>query len=301
MQTENNQPKRTKKHLPLLLIVVVIIAALAGYKIYQNSKMNDALTAALAKSDEETQDLSRQPSALEGEEGYVLTGVLSPIHSYSVAAKVGGQVQEVAVEKGVPVKMGDILVRQDATDVQLTAGQGSTTDELLQRLQETYQLAEDTYQKNKSLYDQGVIAESVLRQSQTQRDNAKLQYEGTANSIAQQTAKTIIKSPGDGIVTGLTVQVGDYLAAGAQVASVIDISQLILKGTVPESILQQIKEGQKVSVQIESLDKTVDGVITFVSPAAVSSGQMFPVEITITNDQQAIKAGMSALTTLGIE
>ena len=301
METENTQPKKTKKHLPLLLIVVVIIAALAGYKIYQNSKVNDALTAALAKSGEQTQGSTQQPSVLDSEEGYVLSGVLSPIHSYTLTAKVGGQVQEVAVEKGALVKVGDLLVRQDATDVQLTAGQGSTTDELLQRLHETYQLAEDTYQKNESLYNQGVIAESVLKQSETQRDNAKLQYEGTAKSIAQQSAKTIIKSPGDGIVTGLTVQVGDYLAAGTQVASVVDISQLILKGTVPESILQQIKEGQKVTVQIESLNKTVDGIVTFVSPAAVSSGQMFPVEITISNDQQAIKAGMSASATLKIK
>ena len=227
------------------------------------------------------------------QEEYVLSGVLSPIESYSVNAAVIGKIKEVLVEDGDEVKTGDVLIRQDPSDVLLQAGNGSTTDEMMQRLKLAYDTAEDTYEKNETLFEEGAISQAVYKQSLAQRDNAKLQYQGAANSIAKVTNKTIITSPGDGIVTGLQVKVGDSAGANTPLANVVNISQLKFKGSVPEQWLSHLSLGMEVEVYIGSFDETFQGSLTYISPVSVASGQMFPVEITIDNFEGRIKAGMA--------
>ena len=131
-----------------------------------------------------------------------------------------------------------------------------------------------------------------------QMENARLQYEGTAKYIMEQTGKTIIKSPGQGIVTSLNIQAGDYAGAGTPVATITDTSQVILKGNVYESWLSYLEPNAKIDVYIDTLDKTYEGTVTYISPVAISSGQMFPVEITLNNEQGELRAGMTASCTL---
>ncbi|HHV64901.1 MAG TPA: efflux RND transporter periplasmic adaptor subunit [Peptococcaceae bacterium] len=284
-------PKKPKprKHLIFLGIGLLILLILgAGYRTYQETKIKESLQAALAKG----------PQTAEDTEVFVISGILSPIHTYNISTKVSGQITEVSVTKGEHIKANTVLARQDPTDVKLASGQGSTTDELLQRLKIAYDTAKDTYEKNKELFDAGAIAQTVLDQSAVQMENARLQYEGTAKYILEQTGKTIIKSPGQGIVTSLNIQAGDYAGAGTPIATITDTSQVILKGNVFESWLSYLKPKAKVDVYIDTLDKTYEGIVTYISPVAVSSGQMFPVEITINNELGELRAGMTASCTL---
>ncbi|MHC1721074.1 MAG: efflux RND transporter periplasmic adaptor subunit [Clostridiaceae bacterium] len=290
MEAKNNKNPKSARNMAVILAVLIMAAVSAGYFINKNIQINNALAAALAKSDGQAEGAGGTIQT----GGFLITGVLSPIYTYNVSARAGGQVEEICIVKGQKVKIGDILLRQNAKDVQLSAGQGSTTDELLQRLKVAYDSAEDTYKRNKALYDAGFISESSLKQLEAQKENARLQYEGTSKAISQQTAKTVITSPGNGVVSGLSIQQGEYLNAGTAIASISDTSKLILKGNVIDSKLQKISKGDKVQVKIDTLNKTLEGEVTFVSPISVASGQMFPIEITLDNSMEEIKAGMSA-------
>lgn len=223
----------------------------------------------------------------------VLTGILEPVESYSIKASVAGKVTSVLVENGMEIKEGTILVKQDPTDVQNQTGQGSTSSELLERLRVAYELAEETYQKNKALYEAGALSESAYRQSETQRNTARLQYQGTAKLVAEQTNKTDIRSHGPGIVTDLNLKVGDMLNAGSPVATVVDVSSVVVTVKVPENWVGTLAEGDTVSVYVKSLGESVKGIIAYISPVASSSGQLFPVEIKIDNTAGKLKPGMS--------
>lgn len=235
---------------------------------------------------------SDAPSDGSGDER-VLTGILDPVESYSIKASVAGKVTSVLAENGMEVKAGTLLVKQDPTDVQNQAGQGSTSSELLKKLRVSYELAEDTYQSNKALYEAGAISESAYRQSETQRNTALLQYQGTAKLVEEQTAKTSIVSQGPGIVTDLNLKVGDTLSAGSPVATIVDVSSVVVTAKVPENWVGTLKEGDTVSVLVKSLGKTVKGTISYISPVASASGQLFPVKIEIDNTEGSLKPGMA--------
>jgi len=290
MEAKNNKTPKSAKRIAVILAVFIIAAVSTGYLINKNIQINNALAAALAKS--EGQAAGSGGAVQTG--GLLITGVLSPIYIYNVSARVSGQVEEICIVKGQKVKAGDTLLRQNAKDVQLSAGQGSTTDELLQRLKVAYDSAEDTYERNKALYDAGFVSESSLKQLEAQKENARLQLEGTSKAISQQIEKTVVESPGNGFVSSLSIQQGDYANAGTAFASISDTSKLILKGNVIDSKLQKLSKGDKVQVQVDTLKRAFEGEVTFISPVSVASGQMFPIEITIDNSMGIINAGMSA-------
>lgn len=296
MSTQNSNGNFTK----ITQLIPIEVELAPGYpqnlKVGMNAeikihvkKNSKAMETAFAKA-ENSEAVSASGEA--GEER-VLTGILAPVESYSITASVSGKVTSVLAENGVEVKAGTVLVKQDPTDVQNQAGQGSTSSELLQKLKVSYESAEETYQKNKALYEAGAISESAFQQSETQRNTALLQYQGTANLVAVQTAKTNISSPGSGVVTELNLKVGDSLNAGSPVATVVDLSSVTVTAKVPENWVGTLSEGDKVSVMIKSLNKTVEGTVNYISPVASSSGQLFPVKIVIANPGGELKAGMA--------
>lgn len=294
-QSVASVPKKPGSKKPIKYILGILVLVFLVFFVVNNvsreMKTKEALQAALAGEPQATADTGT----------YVITGILSPVHSYNVSTKVAGQVTEVPVAKGEKVEVNRILAKQDPTDIKLASGQGSTTDELLQRLKMAYDSANDAHEKNKALFEAGAIPQSTLDQSAVQAENARLQYEGTSKYIMEQTGKTIIKSPGKGIVTSLNIQAGDYAAAGMSIANVTDTSQVILKGNVFESWLGKLALHTKVNVYIDTFGKTFEGTVSYISPVSISSGQMFPVEITLNNENGELRAGMTASATLKSE
>ncbi len=269
------------------IVILALILGFVGFQIYQTAKINKAMEAALSNSagafeNQDTADADR-----------VLAGVLAPVQSYSIAASVVGKVESIMVENGDLVEQGTVLLQQDPTDVQIQAGQGGTTDELLLKLKAAYDLAEETYRKNKILYEQGAISEMVFRQSETQRNTSLLQYRGTANLVSEQTEKTTITSPGKGIVTAFNLKAGDSLSPGTPIATVVDLTEMVMSVNVPENWLGELSKDQIIKVNVISLEQTLDGKITYISPVGFGAGQVFPVKINIDNKDDLLKAGMA--------
>lgn len=225
-----------------------------------------------------------------------ISGVVSAGQSVAVAGKVAGTVNMI-VPKGAVVKEGDILMQLDDTDVQLQVGQtkGGTGKDVVAQLELAYNLAEDTYQKNKTLAESGAIPQMQMEQLRVQRDTAKIQYDTAANMLATQLSRTIVRSPIDGIVATNNIQAGETASAGMQVLSIVSLDPVLLKGNLPENMVDLIKVGQLVEVKVDALPGQIfTGKVTFVSPLSVPTGQFFPVEISIANPQTLLKAGMTA-------
>ena len=157
-----------------------------------------------------------------------------------------------------------------------------------------YDTANDAYEQNKILFEAGAISKTALNQSTAQKETARIAYQGAATALNNQENKTSILSPSEGIVTGISVSVGENLSIGTPVISIADLRQLILKGIVTEDQISKLKTGQTVKVTIGSLNKKVAGKITFISPVNATGTRSFPVEITIDNGKGEFSAGMSA-------
>lgn len=293
MAIENTAVSKKSMIKGIVIGIALIAIAVVAYNIFTS-------LSATKRSIVTVSTALAQEQVVSG--GYSILGTLSPVKSASVASKVSGKVNAVTASKGDLVKAGALLVQLDDTDVQLQAGAGGMAGDNVQKYKMAYDLANETYIKNKNLYDNGAVAQMTYEQSRVSMEQAKIQYQTAAKALAEQVQKTSITAPISGIVIALSVQKGDSVTQGTQLMSIVDMDQVILKGTVPESIIGFIQQGQDVTIKVDSLyGQSFKGKISFISPVSIPAGQIFPVEITVPNVKGPLRAGMTAYSFIHVE
>jgi len=136
--------------------------------------------------------------------------------------------------------------------------------------QAAYQAAEDQY---KAIHEQVGTTESQLKvtnitvdQRQADVDFAKLQL-----------SYTNITSPATGIVSKKNVQRGQLVQAGQTLFSVVNDNSIYVTANFKETQLQDIKEGNKVDVEVDAYpDEKVEGTVYNFSPATGAKFSLLP-------------------------
>lgn len=150
-------------------------------------------------------------------------------------------------------------------------------------------------------YSSCAAAVSQLKSTKTSTSNAVNSAEASVE-VAQssidlinlQLANATITSPVDGIIVSKNVNIGEMAAPSAPLFTVADETTLKLKGTVSQEALPSISQGQSVDISVDIYPGTAyTGTITLISPIAVSTGEYFPIEISIPNSGN-LKPGLSA-------
>lgn len=102
-----------------------------------------------------------------------------------------------------------------------------------------------------------------------------------------------VKAPISGIVAQLNVEKGSMAAPSSPAGVILDSSKMKAKAMVPESYINNLKVGEKVTLEAKALPKEIfTGTITAISPLADQLTKQFPVEFMVGNSSNLLKAGM---------
>ena len=102
-------------------------------------------------------------------------------------------------------------------------------------------------------------------------------------------------APIGGVVTHLAVREGDYVAEGAPIATVADLSRLWLDLHAYESQLPLLRWGQRVSFSVEAHPGEVfEGRISFIEPMINERTRTAAVRVAVDNSDRRLKPGMFA-------
>jgi multidrug resistance efflux pump len=125
--------------------------------------------------------------------------------------------------------------------------------------------------------------------------------EANVNLILVQMENAAITSPVDGVVISRNINTGELAVTGAQLVTVMENGAYKLKGTVPQSALPLISVGQSINVTVDIYpSQKFEGKISMIAPMAVSTGEYFPIEVTIPS-AEVLKAGLSAHASLEVQ
>ncbi len=119
---------------------------------------------------------------------------------------------------------------------------------------------------------------------------SELELENLEESLEDYT----ILAPCDGTITELDLQVGDTVSSGMSVATISSLDAMEISISVDEYSILNTGVGSDVTVYIDSIGKSYDGVITWVANAATVSGGVSYFEATVgfTPDDD-VRVGMS--------
>lgn len=208
-----------------------------------------------------------------------LPGSVEPWTKLKLMAKINGTITEVQVREGDRVKKGDILARIEEADFQIA----------FKRAEAAYNLAKADFNRDKSIYDKGVIPTATLDANRTNMQTAKADYENAKLLLS----RTIVTSPMDGIIRRMDAKVGLQLSVGDPIAEILEIDRM--KGVIgiPESDVTAVRHLNNVDITVQALeDKVISTKKHFLSPSPETFARLYNLELEIDNSGGEILAGM---------
>jgi membrane fusion protein (multidrug efflux system) len=222
-----------------------------------------------------------------------LTGVIAADQRSEVTADTQGKVIAVLIERGQRVKMGEAVVRLDVRTAALSSREAQAN---LEAARAQKQLAEEECKRTQTLLEKGAITRSEYDRQATQCTSTLQQVsaaQARADMITKSISDGLVRAPFDGYVTEKSVAVGEWVAPGRTLFTLVDSDPLRIDLSVPEAQVRAIQKGQKVSISaVAQPGKTYGAEITRVG-GEIGKSRSLIVEATL-DPQQELVPGMFA-------
>jgi Cu(I)/Ag(I) efflux system membrane fusion protein len=105
---------------------------------------------------------------------------------------------------------------------------------------------------------------------------------------------TTIFSNQSGYITDLNIQEGEYVSEGGLIVQLADLSTLWAEAQIYTSQYSQINSDGSVTVQLPDIGKSINGRIEFVNPEISADKRLNLVRVTVPNEGNLLRPGMSA-------
>ncbi|MCX7551677.1 efflux RND transporter periplasmic adaptor subunit [Xanthomarina sp. F2636L] len=247
----------------------------------------------------------------------VATGKLNPEEEIELKPQIAGIIDKILVEEGDIVKKGDLIAKIRVVPNEQNLASANS------RIR-TGRLALDNaqilYDRNKGLFEKGVISKQDFENSELSYNQAKesliqaqndfqiirqgsLSGGGSANTnIVAQIAGTVLEIP---VREGDQVIESNSFNAGTTVATIADMSKMIFEGKVDEAEVGKIEEGRDIKVILGALnEQEFPAKLTFVAPKGQeeSGAVQFTIKADVTvTPSTKIRAGYSANAEIDME
>lgn len=139
-------------------------------------------------------------------------------------------------------------------------------------------------------------AEAAIRSAQAGVQAAEagiLAADAAVDRAEEELSRLEIRAPFDGLLESDTAELGALLQPGSPCATIIELDPMKLVGFVPESEVARVRLDAPAQARLATGDE-VAGLVTFLSRSADPETRTFRVEITVENNDLAIRDGQSA-------
>lgn len=220
------------------------------------------------------------------------SGKVEAAQSANLSTRMMGYVNSVNVKVGDQVQKGQLLVAINNSDLQAKKAQAEAG---VVQAQAGFDNAKKDYERFKALFAENSASQKELDNMTSRYEVAQAQLNAAKqmkNEVQAQFKYVNIMAPFAGVVTNKFVKEGDMANPGMPLVSVEAPSKLQVTAGVPESQIDQITAGMKVAVLVKSINKTVAGIVSEVSPSASNTGGQFLVKIDLNTEDENVLSGM---------
>lgn len=289
-----------KKILKITLIVVIIgIFAWTIYFLYQKSQPDPVVFE--TKSAEITNIIKKT----------VATGSVVPRKEIEIKPQVSGIVEAVYIEPGTVVKNGDLIAKVRIIPNMINL---NNAEARLDQAKINFEDAELIYNRQKKIFDEGVIPAAEFQQYGIALNRAKSELNSAENNLqliregvtkdSENTTNTLIRSTIEGMVLDVPVEEGNSVIesntfnAGTTIAVVADMGEMVFEGKVDETEVGKIKTGMNLLLTIGAIEETkFNAYLEYISPKGIEENGAIQFEIKAAVELQKdyfVRAGYSA-------
>ncbi len=288
------------------LIVILILGVLFAAAFFIKSNSKSAITY-------ETQ----KPFTSSIEKKTVATGKVIPEDEIEIKPQISGIIDKIYLEEGVNVKAGDLIatIKVVPNEQALNQAQGRVRNAEI-----ALNNVKIEYNRNKALFDKGVISSQDFNNWQLQYDQAIQELDNSradyriirlGSAGGSSSANTYIRATVDGTVLEIPVREGDQVIEsnnfndGTTIAAIADLGRMIFEGKVDEGEVDKLELGMPLEISLGAIeDKKFDASLKFIAPKGIeeAGAVQFKIEGDVEVDSNfMIRAGYSANASLVLE
>ena len=248
-------------------------------------------------------------------------GKIKPVVEVKISPDVSGEIVELNFKEGDNIKRGELIIKikqdvyismRDRAEASLNSVKAQLTQQLAQFIQ-----IEQSYLRNKTLYEQKAISEADYENALSQYNVTKEQIKAAEFNVKSATAalqeaqdnlvKTTIYAPMDGIISKMNVEKGERVVgtsqmAGTELLRIANFDQMEVLVDVNENDIIRIQERDTAMVEVDSYPgRKFTGMVTQIANSAKNIGSSieqvtnFEVKILILPEsyQDLVKEGLN--------
>lgn len=262
------------------IVVLLLILLVVGKKAGWFGKGGDYKEVEIAKI--EPLDIVETVSA---------TGKIQPEVEVKLSSEVSGEIIELPVKEGQEVQKGDLLVKinPDLVQAAVSQSQAGLQNVRAQQSQTEASLknAKSNYERNKTLFEKGVISKSEWDRSvadyEVAQANVKSAYynvQSAAANVKQSVdnlSRTSIYAPMSGTISKLSVELGERVVgtaqmAGTEIVRVANLNNMEVEVDVNENDIVKVTVGDSTIVEVDAyLKREFKGMVTEIANSAESA------------------------------
>jgi HlyD family secretion protein len=234
------------------------------------------------------------------------SGKVQPETEVKLSSEVSGEVTELLVKEGDVVKKGQLLckVRPDVLKSGYDRARASyssqkasvaSAEQQLKQSQANFVNADATYKRNVELHKKKVIsasefdaAQAAYTTAKTNLESAKQNFIGAKFGLEQSganvqeasanLAKATIFAPVDGVISKLSVELGDRILgtaqfAGTEIMRISNLSSMEVNVDVNENDINRVNVGDSATIEVDAFaDRKFKGIVTEIASSSKDVG-----------------------------
>ncbi|MCC9138452.1 efflux RND transporter periplasmic adaptor subunit [Pontibacter silvestris] len=216
-----------------------------------------------------------------------LSGSTEAETSVDLGFMVSGKVNQVTVQEGEQVKVGQLIASLDPTDYSIGVDIANAN---LSRI-------EDEYNRLTILNERGSITPADYKKAETALQEVRARQKLAAKNLRE----TRLYAPISGTVARRGTDPGEIISQGMPLFSIVNTQPIKVRAAVPESEVGQVSIGQEAEVYITALDSTFSGTISLIGAVADPASRTYTVKIDLQNQNKVIRPGMVAEASIASE
>lgn len=280
---------------------VVAVAVLIGFAVWMGTGTFSSVGSAAAEDDgakpaaqhSETPAKAAEPAAakaprtvavvspprLEHARAIRISGLTEPDKRAVLATRAAGIVEQLPIKEGDQVKEGQTIL--------VIGEEGHVA--ALELAQQMVKQREAELEAARRLAKTGTMPKLQLDNAVS----AVAQAQSQLKAAQAESSRLTVIAPFDGLIDKVNLEVGSFAPQGTQIATLLSLDPVIVKGEVSERDLRFVKAGDKAEARMVNGDM-LHGEVRYIGRESTPATRTFRVEIAIANPDDKVPAGMTS-------
>jgi len=238
----------------------------------------------------------------------ILSGSVVSDNQKMITSRFMGFIKDIKVSEGDVVKKGQLLYEIDSKDIDSAKSQVELTIEQAklasQMFKNQYDNLSINLKRHQRLYKKDMVSKFEVENLELNGKNLQTMLMVSKKQIAQAKAKLRevmnqykylkMKAPNNGVIIQKNIKVGEMAMPGMPALILSDLSDIKIITEISESNLKDIKIGQKVKVEVPSMELKSTGSIVAIIPSSNPMTHTFKIKVEFDSKDKTIYPGMYA-------